>query len=249
MGSGIIRRFGDVSKRICILFQGDGRTMGLYLGQRATMRGKTLGGIFALAALLVLFGVFFLDVRIARFVLGAVGSHVLLSDHVSNMPDILFDMVCVVTVLGWAGHLYLARRPGQGRKPDFFELLGSTLPIAFVLKYVLKLITGRANSRVWLVSPDLYGFHWFQGGGDFDGFPSGHMAVFTALMLGIARYFPRLRFACLGFLALLAMALIATGYHYFSDVVGGALLGLLVDQLTCRGLLSFHRPKQPADAT
>jgi membrane-associated phospholipid phosphatase len=86
------------------------------------------------------------------------------------------------------------------------------------------------NTKVWLTLRSSYGFHWFDGGGDYSGFPSGHMAVFTALVLPVVRCFPRLKFVCLVLLLLLGVALIVTGYHFLSDVIAGALLGYLVDR-------------------
>jgi membrane-associated phospholipid phosphatase len=66
------------------------------------------------------------------------------------------------------------------------------------------------------------------------------MAVFTVLMLGIGRYFPRLCPVCAGLLFVLALALIVTQYHFFSDIVAGAYLGVIVDLLTWRGLAYFR---------
>jgi membrane-associated phospholipid phosphatase len=73
------------------------------------------------------------------------------------------------------------------------------------------------------------------------------MAVFTVLMLGIGRYFPRLRSVCAGLLFALALALLVTQYHFFSDIVAGACLGLIVDLLTWRGLTYFRDSKNPAN--
>jgi len=67
------------------------------------------------------------------------------------------------------------------------------------------------------------------------------MDDFTAMMLGVSRYFPRSRPACAGLLSTIAMALIITQYHFFSDIMAGVSLGLIVDVLTCRGLSIVHR--------
>ena len=116
-----------------------------------------------------------------------------------------------------------------------------------VIKDPLKELFGRTNTRIWLLHPDQLGFHWFHGGGDFASFPSGHMAVFTALLPGIGRYFPRLSPVCAGLLFVLALALIVTQYHFFSDVMAGAYLGVIVDLLTWRGLAYFRDSKNPAN--
>lgn len=197
----------------------------------------------AIAAAFIVIGYTLLDIRIAAFISKIAGSDFLQSETVSNMPDILFVLVWFVTVAGWSGYFYTARKSVEGINPDFFKLIGSSVPLVYILKAILKQLVGRTNTRTWLVNPDLYGLHWFHGGGEFSSFPSGHMAVFTALLLGVSRYFPRLRRPCLGFLIVLAMALIATEYHYFSDVVAGAYLGLLVDFLICRAYFAEQKIK------
>lgn len=193
----------------------------------------------------IIIGNLFLDLPLAAFVAKSIGVGFLLSHHVSNIPDILFVIVCLITVVGWGGHLYFARRPTSAISPDFFLIIGTTAPFSFVLKDVAKHLVGRTNTRLWLTNPEQYGFHWFHGGGNFSSFPSGHMAVFTALMIGISRFYPRFGPVGLGFLLCLALALIATEHHFLSDVVAGAYLGFIVDHLTCRGLLLIRRVGSP----
>ena len=211
------------------------------------MRWKNTFGGFVLFAALIISGCLYVDIRLAEFVSQKVGFGFLFSQRVSNLPDLLFLLVCVITVVSWTGRLCLAGKHAKGRMVNFQEHIGLTVPLAFVLKEILKELFGRTNTRVWLLHPDLFGFHWFHGGGDFAGFPSGHMAVFTVLLLGIGRYFPWLRPVCAGLLFVLALALLLTEYHFFSDIVAGACLGVIVDLLTWRGLAYFHGSKDPAN--
>lgn len=211
------------------------------------MRWKDALGSLVVCSALTICGFLYLDVRIAEFVSEKVGFGFLLSKSVSNLPNVMLSLVCIVTVVSWTGRFYLAGKPAKGLLSNFFEHTGLAVPIAFVFKDILKKLFGRTNARIWLLYPDQSGFHWFHGGGDFAGFPSGHMAVFTALMLGIARYFPRLSPVCAGLLFVLAMALILTQYHFFSDIVAGAYLGVIVDSLTWRGLEYFRDSKHPAN--
>jgi membrane-associated phospholipid phosphatase len=207
------------------------------------MRWKETFGGLAVCAALIIFGCLYLDIRLAEFVSQRVGSGFLLSERVSNLPDLLFLLVCVITVLSWTGRLYMLRNPAKRWILNFLEYIGCAVPLAFILKHLLKELFGRTNTRVWLLHPDQFGFHWFQGGGEFSAFPSGHMTVFTVLMLGVSRYFPRLRPMCAGLLFVLALALITTQYHFFSDIVAGVWLGLIVDLFTWRGLAFLHHSK------
>ncbi len=211
------------------------------------MRWKNTFGGFVVFAALIISGCLYLDIRLAEFVSQKVGFGFLFSQSISNLPDLLFLLVCIITVVSWTGRLYLAAKSAKGRMADFQEHIGLTVPLAYVLKDLLKELFGRTNTRIWLLHPDLFGFHWFHGGGDFASFPSGHMAVFTVLMLGIGRYFPRLRPVCAGLLFVLALALLVTEYHFFSDIVAGTCLGVIVDLFTWRGLAYFRGWKNPAN--
>ena len=185
-------------------------------------------------------GLLYLDIRLAEFVSENIGFGFLLSESVSSLPDLLFLLVCIVAVVSWTGRLWLAGKTPGGWILNFLELIGLAVPFAYIIKDPLKELFGRTNTRIWLLHPDQLGFHWFHGGGDFASFPSGHMAVFTDLLLGIGRYFPRLRPMCAGLLFVLALALLLTQYHFFSDIVAGVYLGLIIDFITRRGLAYFR---------
>ena len=196
---------------------------------------KAIGG-FSLVALLIFISYHFVDIGLASFILDILGPSFLQSDQVSNMPDLLSLIVCATTLLSWTGYLYLSHKGVKSKETLLCQLIGCTVPFSFFLKAVIKPLVGRTNTRVWLFNPDLYGLHWFHGGDDYSSFPSGHMAVFTCLALGFWRFYPRYRHAYLGFLFLLAVALIATEYHFLSDVIAGAYLGWVVDRIVHRCL-------------
>jgi membrane-associated phospholipid phosphatase len=198
-----------------------------------------LGGFLACTALVAL-GHIYLDVRLATFVVEKFNEGSLNPRVLSDLPDHLFLFVCAVCLVSWSGRL-CAPRSVNSRALNSLELIGWTVPLAFILKHLLKPLFGQLETRFWLLHPDQYGFHWLQGGENFSGFPSGHMAVFTALMLGTGRYFPFLRPAWAWLLFLLALALVVTQYHFFSDIVAGVYLGILVDSFACRSLSFFHR--------
>jgi membrane-associated phospholipid phosphatase len=129
-----------------------------------------------------------------------------------------------------------------------YKMLAITAPVSFIAKTYFKYVFGRITTREWLLAPSDLGFHWFSGLERFSGFPSGHMAVFTALIAVLWRLQPRFRPTYLVVLMLLAMALIATNYHFFSDVIAGAYLGLLVEvcifQIVGHPLFTVNSDKQ-----
>ena len=204
---------------------------------------KDIGG-FMLALLLVLCSYFFLDAPIALLVKKVLLSYRRLSLFSSNIPDLLFPIVCVITGIAWAAYFYLVHKGIYDRNTRFFKLVAVAVPLAYVLKSLLKYAVGRINTKYWLRHPNFTEFHWFHGVGNYSGFPSGHMAVFTALVCVLWKFYPRYRSAYAGFLSVLALTLIATNYHFLSDVVAGAYVGFIVYYYPDQGLTFWLRSKE-----
>jgi membrane-associated phospholipid phosphatase len=125
-----------------------------------------------------------------------------------------------------------------------FRPAGKGLFAAFVASGVsvqlLKHLTGRGR-------PELGDAGLFIGPtflGSFDSFPSGHAAVSFCLAFVAGNFFPGWR----RFLYLLAIAIgfarVMTGIHFVSDVIAGAVLGLVLGKILSVSLLP--RIKIPA---
>lgn len=182
----------------------------------------------ALAALiLVVLSMRLLDLPLAAWIAGYLMAY---APYVktSNIPDLLLITVVILTSLSWMVYFYLAHRNIHDQRTLFCRVTGTVLPVSFGVKTVLKWIFGRTETRTWLSDPSLYGFHWFNGTEGFQGFPSGHMLVFTPLFMALWYFYPRYRlyygvvWFCLG------GALITTEYHFLSDVLAGAYIGAAV---------------------
>jgi len=191
---------------------------------------------FLVTVLLVGISHGFLDERIARAVYRLLRSDPLLSHYTSNIPDLLLPAVLVLSSAMWIAYLRQVRRGSRDDRSRFFLLAGTALPLAYVTKWILKHVFGRLNARIWLENPSDLSFHWFHGGGGYSGFPSGHMAVFTTLAAACWFFLPRYRVACLSGVFALGVALIATDYHFLSDVIAGGYLGYAILAGTDRGL-------------
>ena len=201
-------------------------------------------GSFLLVILLIICSYFFLDKEIAVFVRKTLMAEARLDIFSANIPDLLFPIVCAITGIAWTAYFYFAHKGIIDTRSRFFQLVAFTVPFAFFLKSILKYVIGRINTRFWLLHPGFQDFHVFHGNKSYSGFPSGHMAVFTALIIALWRFYPRYRPAYAGFLSVLALALIVTDYHFLSDVIAGAYLGLIVHFCTLRGLSLMQNPKQ-----
>ena len=185
-------------------------------------------GGFLFTAVLVALSYGFLDARIALWFDRLLRSDPRLSQYTSRIPDLLLPVVLVLSGAMWAMYLRQVRRGSRDGKTRFFLLSGTALPAAYVAKSMLKHLFGRIGTRAWLENGGDLSFHWFRGGGDYSGFPSGHMAVFTTLAIACRLFFPKYRAACFAAIAGLGIAMIATDYHFPSDVIAGGYLGLVV---------------------
>lgn len=143
----------------------------------------------------------------------------------ANAPDLLGVFVASVSVAALAAWAWAHWR-GHARLARLAPLVAVGEPLALGLKYLSKWVFGRTETRMFLSSHGLAGFHhWFDGHGPFRGFPSGHMLVATTLLALACALYPRLRpWSALALVAL-ALALLVTSYHFLGDVVAGWLIG------------------------
>jgi membrane-associated phospholipid phosphatase len=178
--------------------------------------------------LLILCSYLFLDERVAIAINRLWMSHPGFFILSSEIPDLLFLFVCLITGGAWVAYFSLVRRGIHNDHVWFFHHVATMVPISFFVKSALKFMVGRIETRFWLQYPYLEKFHWFHGGMYYTGFPSGHMTVFMVLVMASWKYYPRYRRAYIVLLSTLALALTITAYHFISDIIAGAYVGFLV---------------------
>nr|WP_262898854.1 phosphatase PAP2 family protein [Hymenobacter sp. ISL-91] len=83
---------------------------------------------------------------------------------------------------------------------------------------------------------------FWQATGRFGAFPSGHAAGAAGLLLPWALRFPKARPWLLAWLGLVCLGRVVLEFHWLSDVVAGAVLGLLLS-CTCEIGTWWLRPK------
>src|SRR6266478_464424 len=95
-------------------------------------------------------------------------------------------------------------------------------------------VCGRYWPETWthdnpsLIGTGAYGFHPFQRGDDICSFPSGHAArIFGFAMVWLIAI-PGGRTICAVLCAPMLVSLVATNYHFVSDVIAGSVLGAIV---------------------
>jgi undecaprenyl-diphosphatase len=91
---------------------------------------------------------------------------------------------------------------------------------------VLKFIIGRGRPFVG-GKADAFNFVPFSGGGAYASLPSGHAITAAALAFAVAALWPRTRVVMAVYAALILMTRLVLLAHHPSDVVAGALLGVV----------------------
>jgi undecaprenyl-diphosphatase len=79
-------------------------------------------------------------------------------------------------------------------------------------------------------------------GEDFQSFPSGHALFFFAAAMAIYRYDKKLGILFFAAASLISLARIFVGVHWPSDILAGALLGILTGWLTYKAVSRFIKP-------
>jgi membrane-associated phospholipid phosphatase len=114
---------------------------------------------------------------------------------------------------------------------------------ASTFKTFLKFVFGRnwpetMHDKASFIRDGLYEFRLFSGGLGFESFPSGHMAVLTAICVMLAIRIPRLMPIVSALLVAGGSGLILMNYHFVSDVLAGGLVGYTTSILTAH---AWHR--------
>ena len=192
--------------------------------------------ILLLVAMMTIISYFYLDTGIALIVYRLINSSNFLIRATSNIPDLLLQIVIAITVSCWAGYFFLRHRGMHNRHTRFLQACGTAVPIAFVAKTIFQYLFGRSDPYAWIFDHELPRFYWFRADAGYGCFPSGHMTVFTALLMTLWHFYPRYHSIFLGLLFLLAVALIGTDYHFLSDVIAGAYLGAVIASIIDNGV-------------
>lgn len=116
--------------------------------------------------------------------------------------------------------------------------------IAIFLKDGLKMLFGRYWPSTYmcnnpsLIDSNVYGFNWFSKGTPFSAWPSGHATLICAFAASMWFLFPKLRIVWVLLAMLVIIGQVGMYYHFFSDVVAGAILGSVVALVNYRSFAS-----------
>jgi membrane-associated phospholipid phosphatase len=123
---------------------------------------------------------------------------------------------------------FVQRRPIYAHRALF---LFSSIAFSGIIADIIKVIIGRYRPEM-LFEKGLYGINFlnfslanFSHG--LTSFPSGHSATTFSLAWALALIFPRTRIPLFCFAVLVGASRVIITSHYFSDVLGGAYVGIM----------------------
>ncbi|MFJ2992064.1 phosphatase PAP2 family protein [Pandoraea sp. NPDC087047] len=117
-------------------------------------------------------------------------------------------------------------------------LAGGAVGVASLAKQALKFVFGRTWPDTWIrdnssyLRDGVFEFKLFDGNyAAYSSFPSGHLTVILAFTTVLALRHRVMRVPCAIAIALTAFGQIACAYHWTSDALAGAALGIVVGSL------------------
>ena len=146
--------------------------------------------------------------------------------HFTIVESVLGGVVLVsIELLVIAGLFLAARMSGRiGDMSRTLMLACAASILAYGCNFLLKILFGRPLP---LTSPDMDGpvFHFLQGD-NHSSFPSGHLALLGAFAGTLWQSWPAARPYLVLLLCLAGAGVVAGNWHYVSDTIAGAVLGL-----------------------
>jgi membrane-associated phospholipid phosphatase len=176
-------------------------------------------GAAALCVALCLFSVAFVDRPVEAFVHGHQGLRPVFQAMAA--PSLFSLPLALIYLAVYAVRAAVA--PGR-REWGWLGLCAAVLA-ATAMKDELKWVFGRPWPDSW-VDYGLYAFKPFIDSQLYGGFPSGHTAYAAAPMFMLCWLVPKYRALWLAVIGMVMFGLVAAGYHYVSDTIAGAFVGL-----------------------
>jgi membrane-associated phospholipid phosphatase len=176
--------------------------------------------------------------------------HFHLFEKLTLIPEALTPLaIAAFIVLGLRG----LTRHSLSRFQTVMLLSGVSLAVAVIIKDQLKFAFGRPWPETWtrnnpsFIRDGAYGFHPFHGGGGYASFPSGHTTMICTVMTVLWICYPRFRPVYALCMAAVAVGLVGANFHFLSDVIAGAFLGISAGWLGVALWELGDRQVRPAD--
>jgi len=180
------------------------------------------GVVLALVALACLAGILYIDRPLAVLVGSWDGSTIRRFNWLSQLGHGTLPIVA-------ATGLYVLFRFALSRPAAALRCLyvGSALVATSLFINTAKILFGRARPLLFL-RDDVYGFDFFRLPADWRSFPSGHAGTIFVIACCLSIIVPRFRVPLFAVAAIVALARLGAGEHYFSDAVVGGYVAIVI---------------------
>lgn len=153
-------------------------------------------------------------------------------EHLDSQDQKIFKFITqfgdsTFSLIGFAVAFFLFRYVRKNPKGENISLFFfGSVAVSGIAADIVKVIAGRYRPSE-LFEHGLYGFDFFHIERAMTSFPSGHTATAFALAMAVAYLWPRWRVVTWAFAILIGISRLAIGAHYPSDIMGGAVLGIV----------------------
>ena len=96
-----------------------------------------------------------------------------------------------------------------------------------VLTQIIKHALGRPRPNYSIIENNLE-FDFFSLNSSFHSFPSGHTSTIFVVALCFSLLLPKIRYFFIFFASIIAFSRVVVGAHFFTDIVTGAILALII---------------------
>ncbi len=152
-----------------------------------------------------------------------------LFNELTHIVDPLMPAAAAVLAVAGLTAAFSRWRPGE----TGLTLIACCLSeeVAYAIKEQLKWAFGRTWPETWTngnpswIANGAYGFHFFHGGEGWASFPSGHMTMISAVAAVLWVRARGWRWLWAALVALVAVGLVGSDYHFVGDMIAGTCLG------------------------
>lgn len=117
------------------------------------------------------------------------------------------------------------------------------LLLAGTATQILKRLLGRARPGMNLGDFHFIGPNFFKNG--FDSFPSGHATASFTIASFFSFFYPRLKTALYLLATIVSLGRVIYGYHFLTDLLAGAMLGIVVGRFVAKKLKKWILTPSP----
>jgi membrane-associated phospholipid phosphatase len=177
--------------------------------------------LFAVTLLLIFLSYYFVDIPVAVFCRQIDQNILQVFDWITELGISTWYLVASL-FLFVIFRFYRKNRINANRSLFIF----AAVSLSGIAAIGVKLTVARYRPKIFF-EKGLYGFNFFNGGYEYNSFPSGHAATIFSLAMAMSLFWPKYRAYFFVVAFAVALSRIVLTSHFVSDVIAGAFIGAL----------------------